>query len=206
MTWRAVIPLVALAAGCTWGGESPGLHLTQVIPGDSRRGVTLNLAVIGEGFSPSVVVDFDDPGGSSVCAGLTVELRAAGQPAIPLARARLVSSTELRAHLGGDAYASALRADWDVVVIGADGTEATLPKAFRIDGCDSPAQSCDDGEPICTSADVCTGAARCGGTPAVDTTPCTFECTDGVGVPGSCLQGVCVPAPGRCDPPACTDS
>jgi hypothetical protein len=206
MTWRAAISLIALAAaGCTWGGGPSALRLTQVIPEGSTRGVTRIVTVRGEGFSPSVVVDFDDPASSRVCASLRVELRAAGQPPIPLERARFVSSTELRAHLGGEAYASAFRAQWDVVVIGPEGMEATLPQAFRIDGCDTAAQPCDDGEPDCTSIDVCTGAARCGGTAVADATPCAFECTDGTAFPGSCQQGACVPVAGLCDsPPACT--
>jgi hypothetical protein len=209
MTWRAVIPLVALAAvGCTWGGEASELRLTQVIPGASTRGVTLNVTLVGEGFSPSVVVDFDDPSSSSVCDGLRVELRAAGQPApIPLERARLVSPTELRAHLRGDAYSSAWKGAWDVVVVGPDGTEAVLPKAFGIDLCDSspPSAPCDDGEDDCTTTDVCTGNSHCGGTPVADATPCTFPCTDGARVAGACQAGACVPAAGLCEsPPACT--
>jgi hypothetical protein len=201
---RSLAITLAALAGCTWGGAPSDLRVTEVTPAASVRGVTRNVVVRGTGFSPAVVVNFDDPASSRVCDGLRVELRTPGQPNIPLERARVISTTELRGHLAGEAYANALRTAWDVVVIGPDGSEAALPKAFRIDGCDAPAQPCDDGEPACTSADACTGAARCGGTAAPDATNCSYACTDGRSVEGSCSAGACVPSAGLCDPlPAC---
>jgi hypothetical protein len=203
MSARLVIVLAAIA-GCTWGA-APAPQLSGVQPAASLRGVALNVTLDGEGFGAEAVVDFDSPSESAVCGGLRVELRTPGREPIPLERVRIVTPTQLSAHLGGSAYASALVARWDVVVIDAAGTEAVLPRAFEVQNCGTPSVPCDDGEPDCTSSDACTGAARCGGTPVADGAPCGFACPGGSAVPGSCLAGVCVPAPGTCESsPACT--
>lgn len=209
MTWRAAMPLVALAAaGCTWG-ESPALRVTGVDPATTGRGVKTIITVTGEGFEPDVTVDFDDPASSSVCVPLRVELRApAARPVptpVPLRDAWVISPGVLRARLDGDAG----KALWDVVVIDAEGREVTLAAALDVTNCPGTSNTeCDDGEP-CTfepayaPLDQCTGNSSCGGASTLgDGIECLFPCIAGGTVAGACLAGVCVPAPGLCEPPS----
>jgi hypothetical protein len=215
MTWRAAIPLAAIAvAGCIW--SEPGApRPTGVSPTAVTRGQTVILSVSGEGFEPHVTVDFDDPGRSQACIPLRVELRAPGAtppPApVPLHDLQFVAGG-LRGRMLGDAG----KATWDVVVIDAEEREATLPAALVVSNCEGLINTaCDDGEP-CTfdsgfgtaanGMDKCTGNAACvGSSKAPDGASCDFDCTDGSVVPGACVAGACVPGPGSCDPPpACS--
>lgn len=206
MTWRAAIPLAALAAaGCRWGEDGASLRVTSVSPDHGVRGQTMNVVLGGSGFVDVEEVDFDEPASTRFCSGLRVELRSAGRSPIPLTHVRPKSSTELRARLAGDAYATAVVGPWDVAVVDSRGAEDVLPGAFAVQTCGAPSVACDDGEPTCTTGDTCNGAARCVGTPVADATPCDFDCTDGSVVPGSCVAGACVPGDGSCDPPpACS--
>jgi hypothetical protein len=187
----------------------------QVQPVILTRGVKAVITVTGAGFEPEVFVDFDDPDGAAVCLPLRVELRAPDVrplPApVPLRDAVLISGSELRARLDGDAG----KAFWDVVVIDTAGREATLRGALDVSNCGGSNAPCDDGEP-CTydptfgtaadGIDMCNGNSFCAGTTFVaDGTPCSFACPAAGPVPGSCQVGRCTPAPGLCDPPpACS--
>ena len=216
MTWRAAIPLVALAAGgCTWG-EHAVVEVSAVSPTTITRGVKTIVTVTGVGFEPEVVADFDDPADSLACGGLRVELRAPELTPAPapvqLRDARVVSPNELRARLEGDAG----MALWDLVVIDAAGRETTLRGALDVTNCRGEVNTmCDDGEPCTYDAafgtpddgkDKCTGNASCGGMAQVgDGARCRFACAAGGTVDGTCLAGACRPEPGLCEPlPACT--
>jgi hypothetical protein len=214
MTWRAVIPLVALAAaGCTWG-ERPAMIVTGATPAEMTRGVKGLITVTGAGFMPDVAVDFDSPSRSSVCFDLRVELRTSGLPPVPLRDARVISDDVVRAKLDGDAG----KAAWDLVVVRGDGREATLRAALNVTNCLGVVNTaCDDGEPCTYDAafgtpadgiDKCMGNSSCGGTAMLpDGAECDFACAVGGNVPGTCRSGACLPAAGTCDPPpACTDS
>jgi hypothetical protein len=193
------------------------MEVTAVSPPTITRGVKTIVTVTGVGFEPDVVADFDDSGRSFVCGGLRVELRAPDLRPVPapvqLWDARVVSSTELRVRLEGDAGVGS----WDLVVIDAAGREATLGSALDVTNCGGLINTaCDDGEP-CTydevfgtpanGLDKCTGNSSCGGTVQLqDQTVCLFACPTGDTVPGACLAGACRPGPGQCEPlPACTD-
>jgi len=202
----AALALLA-ASGCTWG-EPPATVLIAASPSQLTRGVTAVLRVTGRDFVPPTVVDFDDPDRSTVCAAVRVELRATGQATVALTEARLVSATELRARIPGDAAKDI----WDVVVIDAAGREAAIGGALEVVNCPMtpPNSACDDGEPCTFDAtrdpeDRCTGAAVCAGEDwRADGTPCSYECTTGESVSGACGQGRCLPLPGLCTtPPIC---
>jgi hypothetical protein len=213
MIRRLAITLAALA-GCTWG-QPPAVRLTAVAPATLTRGVKAILTVTGEGFEPGVVLDFDDPARATVCGAFQVMLRQHGVVPAPapiwLRRAWLISANELRARLEGDL----ITGSWDVVVVDPGGREAVLPEALTVTHCGASNAQCDDGEP-CTydptfgapenGLDKCTGNSSCGGTNKLpDEAECSYACTDGRSVPGSCQSGACVPAAGLCDPPVCTD-
>jgi hypothetical protein len=202
MRTRHAIALAALAAsGCTWG-EPDSLEILGVaaVPSPVVRGAKVLVSVTVSGLEPDVVLDFDDPGSSEVCAAVRVELRAAGQAPVPLVDARLASPTEILGRLEGNAD----KVLWDVAVVDASGRATVLPDAIEVLGCLPPNGVCDDGED-CTVNDLCNGAAFCTGTAALDGTPCQFACTTGDLVPGLCAAGACVPAAGLCAPPATCD-
>lgn len=207
MIRRAAMTLAALfAAGCTWR-EPPSIAVASVNPASTTRGVMTMVTVTGEGFEPSVFVDFDDPESSSVCGGYRVELRAAGRTPVALSDARIVSSTEVRGRIIGDVG----KALWDVVVIDPEGLEAALTGALDVLNCSPPNTPCDDLEPCTFDADLgdsdrCNGSSFCEGMSHLpDDTSCAFACAAGGAVPGTCRAGVCVPAAGQCEPPpACT--
>ena len=208
MTPRAAIGFAALVAmigaGCSWGSVPP-LGVTAVRPDHVTRGVSLTVVVQGEGLDPEVVVDFDSPQASDVCATFGVELVSPLGARIPLERVYLVAVNSLAGRLPSAATGSAQRARWDVVVTDFRGRMATLASGFDILGCETQGAPCDDGEPTCTTGDACNGAARCLGVAVPDGTPCDFPCPAGATVAGSCLAGACAPAEGLCaSPPACT--
>lgn len=202
MRTRHAIALAALAAsGCTWG-ESGSLEIRGVsaVPSPVVRGAKVLVSVTVSGLEPDVLLDFDDPGDADVCEAVRVELRAAGQPPVPLVDARLASPTEVLGRLEGDAD----KVLWDVAVVDASGRAAVLPGAIDVLGCLPPNGACDDGED-CTVNDLCNGTAFCTGTAVLDGTPCQFPCTTGALVPGACAAGACLPAAGLCPPPATCD-
>lgn len=185
---------LAVVAGCTWGAP-PAPTLVSVSPASAVAGTELIVTLTSEGLYSGAVVDFDAPGQSEVCEWYTVEFREPGGPTVPLRDVVRVSETTLRGRLAPDAD----RALFDVVVVDALGRSSTLPFGFETIKCTPPNAACEDGND-CTVGDKCGGVDRCTpGSREVDGTPCTYPCTREL-VPGTCLDGVCVPEDGACGP------
>lgn len=186
---------LAVVAGCTWGAP-PAPTLVSVSPASVLAGTEVIVTLTAEGLYSGAVVDFDAPGQSEVCEWYTVEFRdPGGGKTVPLRDVVRVSETALRGRLVADAP----RAVFDVVLVDPAGRTSSLGAGFETRKCDNPNEVCEDGNG-CTAAGQCAGVDRCTpGSQEVDETPCIFPCTREP-VPGTCLAGVCVPAPGACAP------
>jgi hypothetical protein len=198
MRTRHAIALAALAAsGCTWG---PEMSVSAVLPASVVRDEAVIVRILGDGFAPEVVVDFDDATATGACGFYVVELSSPGQASVRLGEAVRISARELRGRLP----AGLSKVPWNVTVIAPGGGEASLPGGLEVADCATAAAPCDDGNP-CTAPDLCLGASGCADlTPLPDGTPCAVDCTTGVTVDGTCVAGVCAGAtcptvPSTCD-------